>query len=30
LGCDDTQGYFLSRPLPAHEVAPFLLKQHSA
>ena len=25
MGCDYAQGYFFSRPLPAHEVERFLL-----
>ena len=29
LGCDDTQGYLLSKPLPASEVQPYLLRQHA-
>jgi EAL domain-containing protein (putative c-di-GMP-specific phosphodiesterase class I) len=29
LGCDDTQGYLLSRPLPADQVGAFLVQHHA-
>jgi diguanylate cyclase len=27
LGCDEAQGYFMSRPLPAQQIEPWLAKR---